>query len=267
MDNTGTLGVLGCADGADQCGGDTGTQVDAHDDGIDQFKGHHTGGGKGLQDTHHRRRGLDDDGEDQAGKDTQNRHIAEVAQHIHKGLRLRQRLHSVRHGNQAHKEDTKAHSDHTHVLGAVLFDEHQQQDTQDQGQRGQGVRLKETQEGWPGGLDIHQADDLGGDGGADVGTQDDAHRLLEVQDACTDQTHRENDGGGGALDDGCHQCAGEKAQERVVSQLSQHIFQCRAGALLETVTHHLHAVEEHGQAAKKFNQSQDRRHTVLSISF
>ena len=260
MDDAGALGVLGGTDGANQSGGDAGAQVDAHDDGIDQLEGHHAGGGKGLEDTHHGRGALDDDGEHKAGEDAQNRHVAEVGQNVDESLRFGQRLHGVGHADQAHEQNAKAHADVADVLGAALFDEHGQNHADDQCQRGQGIRLEERQDGTAGGVDVHQSDDLGRDGGADVGAQNDAHRLLEVQNARADEANGENNGGGGALDDGGDDGTGEKTQENILGQLTQEVFQGGAGALLEAVAHDLHTVEEHGKAAQKFDQCENGCH-------
>ena len=82
------------------------------------------------------------------------------------------------------------------------MDEGDKQNADDRGERGQRRRLEKLQKGRGIRIDVHQADDLAGDGGTDVCADDDADRLVQGQDAGGDQTGGQHDGGRGTLDDG-----------------------------------------------------------------
>ena len=266
VDNAGALGVLAGADGADHGGGDAGTQVDAHDDGIYQVKGHGAGGGQRLQDAHHGGGGLHDHRQHQAGEDAQQGHIGELGKRVFEGFGFGQGFHGIGHGKQTGEQNAEAHGDETAVFQAVPLDEHDEDDAQHQRNGRQGIGLEEGEKGAAAGINVHQTDDLGGDGGADVGAQHNAHRLAHIQDASADQAHRQHNGGGGALDNSGHDGAGQHAQQGILGQFAQELLQRFAGTLLQAIGHDLHAVEEHGQAAQQLNDHQNRIHVFFSIS-
>ena len=254
VDDTGALGVPAGADGADHGGGDAGAQVDAHDHRVGHGEGDAGAGdlGHGLEHTNGGGGALDDDGQDQAEEDAEHGVVQETDEGG-EGVGADQGLDAVGHQVQTHEEDAEADGDVADGLGVLLLDEHDQDDADHQGDGGQGIGIEEPQQPAAVGLDGTQADDLGGDGGTDVGTHDDGHGLPQVQHAGADQGHGQHDGGGGGLDDSGDQGTGQDAHEHIAGDFLQHPFQGCAGAVLQAVAHQLNAVEEHGQTAQQLD--------------
>lgn len=48
-------------------------------------------------------------------------------------------------------------------------------------------------------MNVHHTQDVGGDGGSDVGTHDDTNCLFEFDDVCINKTDDDDGGGGRAL--------------------------------------------------------------------
>ncbi len=264
MDNAGALCVFAGADGADKGGGDAGTQIDTHDHGVDKVEIHCTGGGESLKNTDHCGGTLDNNGEDKAGEDAEKGHVAEEAENIDEGVGLAERFNGVGHQHKTGEENTKAESYEGCALGGFALDEHKEDNADDKGDRSEVVGLEEGKQS-AACLDIHKSDYPGGDGGADVGTHNNADTLTEVQNTCANKTHGEDDGCGGTLNDGGDQQAGKKTGDNIAGELAKEVFEGVTGALLKAVTHDFHTVEEHGKTAEKFNNCQYSCHFCFSI--
>ena len=232
MDHAGALGVLAGADGADHGGGDAGAQVDAHDDGIDHGEGHGAGRRKGLEHTHHGGRTLDHYGQHQTGQNAQQRVPGESGQNGGELRGIGQRVHGGGHVQKAGEQDAEADENIADSFYTLALHEHDENDAHHQG-------------------------DLGGDGGADVGAQDDGDGLPQGQHARTDQGHGQHDGSGGALNDGRDQRTGEHAHQDIAGDLFQYLFQGCAGTVFQTVAHDLDTVEEHGQATQQLDDGKN----------
>jgi len=260
--DTGALCVLGRADGADHSGGDAGTEVDTHDKGVDEVEVHGAGGRHGLKNTDHGGRTLNYNGEYETGNDAEEGHIAEITENLHKGVRLGKRLNSVGHQHETGEENAEAQSNESYAVGGLALYKHKENDAQNKGNGSQGVRL-EDREQTVAGFDVHKGYDPSGDGGADIGAHNDADSLTESQDARADKTHGEDDGGGGALDDGGDDGTGQNAGQNIAGELAQKVFQSVTGALLKAVAHDLHAVKEQGKTAQQLDYGKYCCHFVF----
>ena len=99
-------------------------------------------------------------------------------------------------------------------------------------------------------VDITQAQQLRGDGSADVGAHDDAHCLLQLHDARVDETDAHDGGGGGALDQPGDDGPQKDPFEYVAGKTLQDMLQPAAGELLQAVRHGGHTKQERGDGAK-----------------
>ena len=144
----------------------------------------------------------------------------------------------------------KAQQDCADVLFLAGLAEHGEGDA-DEGQHGgEGVGLQQLQDE-AAALQTAQGEDPGGDGGADVGTHDDTHGLLQSHNAGVNKADDHDGGCGGGLDHAGDGEAGEKTGEFVGGQLGEDHFQLAAGGALQGIAHHVHAEQEQAQAAQK----------------
>ena len=90
-----------------------------------------------------------------------------------------------------------------------------------------------------------QCDQHAGNGGTDVGTQDNAGGLSQIHDTGIDKAHGHNGGCGGGLDHHGNQQTYQKAQNRITGQLFQQILHAGTGSQCQAVAHVLHAEQEH----------------------
>ena len=135
---------------------------------------------------------------------------------------LCQRGNRVAHQHKAGKQEAKAHQHGAHAGVFFLFDEHQQDYSRDHSDRGQSIRVEEIQNDISAGVYIHKADKLSGNCGADVGAHYDADGLAKVKYACAKETYGQHDGGGGTLDNGGYQRAGNYAHHHALCYFFQH---------------------------------------------
>jgi len=264
VDNTGAFGVLVGAYGAYKGGGDAGTKVNTHNHGINKVEVHSAGGRESLQNTYHCGGTLNDNGEDKTGKDAEDGHIAEEAKDINESIGFAERLNGIGHQHKTGEENTETESNERCALGGFALDEHKEDDADDKGDGGKVIGLEEG-ENSAACLNIHKSDYPCGDGGADVGAHNNADTLTEVQNACANKTHGEDDGGGGTLNDGGDQQTGEQTGDNIAGELAEEVFEGITGALLKAVAHNLHTVEEHSKTAQKFNNCQYSCHFYFSI--
>lgn len=99
--------------------------------------------------------------------------------------------------------------------------------------------------------DVSQAENLGCNGGADIGAHNDTHRLLQLHNTGVDKAYAHDGGGGRAVDQAGDKGADEDAHEQVVGQPFQNGFQPSAGQLLQSACHGGHAKEKGGNSAQK----------------
>ena len=109
-----------------------------------------------------------------------------------------------------------------------------------------------------------QRDELTGNGGTDVGSHDDPHRLAQRHHTGVDKAHHHNGGSGGGLDDGGNARAYQYAENTVGGEPLQNALHAVARRGFQAGAHHLHTVEEQGKAAQ---QPQDNGYCIHFISF
>jgi len=248
--DAGALGVPRGAEGAEEGGDYAGAYVDAHDERIYELEGHGARDRERLQHADDGGAALNDDGDGHADDDLEHRHLGKAREQVHEGLGLREGRDGVGHRHHAGEEDAEAHADLARALDTALFDEHDEDDADYQRGGSEGRGLEYLEHDVAAGLYVHEADDLRRHRGADVGAHDYADGLAQSEYARGQQADRQDDGGRGGLDYGRDQHAGQQSSKGVPRQLLQQDAQRIARALFEALAHDLHAVEEHGQAAK-----------------
>ena len=180
MHHSGTLGILGGADGADHGSGHTGAQVDAHNHRISHSEGYTStwDGCNRLQHTHCGRGTLDNHSQSQAHKNAQQR-VLKDAQERSKGIRSNQGLHTTGHEIQANEQNAEADENISNGFGGFGFHEHQQNDTDHQSHRSQRIGVKQHQQPIVSRLNGRQANNLCRNRGANVGAHDNGNSLLQ----------------------------------------------------------------------------------------
>ena len=99
-----------------------------------------------------------------------------------------------------------------------------------------------------------QRNEVAGDGGADIGAHDDPYCLPQGHHTGVDEAHYHDRGGGGGLDDSGDAGTYQYAQNPVGGEFFQNLLHTVARGGLQTIAHHLHAVQEQRQTAKKAQQ-------------
>ena len=112
-------------------------------------------------------------------------------------------------------------------------------------------RPKEQAEG--GNAGYVQGNQDAGDGGTDVGTEDDTGGLGQIHDPGVDKAHDHDGGGRGRLNDHGDQNAQQEPQEPIPGQLLQQVLHFGSGSHLQTVTHVLHSEQEGTQTTQQGN--------------
>ena len=239
------------ANGADDGGRDAVAEVDAHDDRVDGVPDKKPRHGERLQDTDGRGRTLQQERDARAGQITEDGIAAQSGEHPLEQSAVRQARDGTGHVHQAGEQDAETDGDGADAAGIFEFEAHDQQHADDEGQRRQRGRFEELQPGRGGVVHVQQTDDLSRDGRADVRADDDAQRLAQRNDTRADEARGDDDGRGGRLNDRGDGNAQQECLEGIVRYVLHGDFQGAGGAFLQTVAHHAHAVQEHGQAAQQ----------------
>ena len=242
------------ADGADDRS-NGGADVLAHDDGNGGAVADGAGEGQGLQNTNRSGGGLDDGGEDRAEQHTQDG-IGEGGEQAGEGGHFRNGLHGAAHELHAGHQHGEAHQHPADVPAALLLGSHDEQNA-DEGQQGREILGFEELHEDVAALKARQGQDPGGDGGADVGTHDDADGLAEGHDAGVDKAHQHDGDGGGGLDGHGDADTQQQALEGVGGHAFEQALQLAAGHFLQALGHQVHAVEEESQATQECEDGKD----------
>ena len=102
-----------------------------------------------------------------------------------------------------------------------------------------------------------QRDQHAGDGGTDVGTEDNAGGLGQIHDAGIDKAHDHHGGGRRGLDDHGNEDTQQEAEDSIPGQFFQKILHFGTGCQLQPVAHVLHTEQERAQAAQQLNDIGD----------
>ena len=237
IDHGSPLGIVpGVHRGQD--GGHGGADVHAADQEGRKIQRHEALHGQGLEDTYGGGGGLDHGAEGGTHQDPQHG-ILGVHNEVLEPDDILQGLHGTAHGVQALEEKAEAQNDLADVLGLLFLGvEHQK-------------RSKEQAEG--GNAGYVQGNQDAGDGGTDVGAEDDTGSLGQVHDPGVDKAHDHDGGGRGRLNDHGDQNAQQEAQEPIPGQLLQQVLHFGSGSHLQTVAHVLHSEQEGTQTSQQGN--------------
>ena len=247
VNHGGPLGIFGSAHRRDERG-DAGADVLAHNQRHGDVEGNHAGGADGLEYAH-RGGGALEQGGDRRSHGYAQKGIGEGGKHRLELRQILQRLHGGGHGVHADEQQAQAQHDLAHNALVPALDEHVEDDAHNRQNGPQEGGLQEHHHDVVR-VDITQAQQLRGDGSADVGAHDDAHCLLQLHDARVDETDAHDGGGGGALDQPGDDGPQKDPFEYVAGKTLQDMLQPAAGELLQAVRHGGHTKQERGDGAK-----------------
>ena len=238
---SGPTGVFGGANGGED-GGDAGADVLAHDDGDGGAVGDLAGAGQRLQDTDGGRTGLNDGGQNRAGQAAQDGILEGDKQLLECGNILKAGD-GAGHGFHAEHQRGKTQQDQTGVFLLAVLEEHVVDDANQRQDRGKGGGLQQLDEDVAA-FDAAEAEDPGGDGGADVSAHDDVDGLTQGQQAGVDEADHHDGGGGGTLNDGGDGKTGQEAHGLVGGQLTEQNPETVTGPALQGLAHEVHAKQK-----------------------
>ena len=191
---------------------------DAEDHGKGLGKGEPARHAQGLQQADRPRRGLDQRGEDNAGRKPQQR----VCKAVQQGLKLRvvpQGHHRRAHGVHAEQQDRQTQQDRADVVAQRLLAEFEEQDAHDRQRPREEGRRENHRDAFARGKRCETCDPAG-DAGADNGAQDDADRLAELHQAGVDKADDHDAGRRGRL----HQRRDADAEKDALDRVSGHLI-------------------------------------------
>ena len=246
VNDTDFTGRAACADGGNHRG-NTGTDVLTHDDGEGRAVSDYTGQRQSLQNTHRGRGTLDDGGEHGTHQNAQQR-ILELGEQFGKSRHILQGFHRIRHHIHAVHQDSKAQQDGTQILLLLCLACHDAQDT-DHSQHQREVGGLEHLDQHTAAVQTDQTQQPCRNGGTDIGTHDDTHRLAQGHNTRVDQTHQHDSDSRGGLDHSRDQRTEEHTLDGAGGHGSEDALQLAAGQLFQTHRHHIHTIEEQCQAA------------------
>ena len=237
VDHGGPLGVVPGAHGG-QNGGHGGADVDARHQERGKVQRHQSLHGQRLENTDGGGGTLDHGAQQRAHQNAQNG-VLGVHDELLEPDHILQRLHGAGHGVQALEQQTEAQDDLADVLILGLLGIEHQEGADEHAERRNAGDIQSNQDG--------------GDGGTDVGAEDDAGGLGQVHNAGVDEAHNHDGGGGGGLNDHGNQRAQQEAQDGVAGQLFQQVLHLGTGCLLQALAHVLHTEQERAQSAQQGN--------------
>ena len=210
-----------CQSRSDVCSEDQGKCRRQSDDPFHRKSNHQARG---------HRRALDQRREYRPRADTKKRDFAEPHEEVNEALAVLERPECVRHEVQPEEQDAKSKNGFAHSLAGLALDEELHHDADQHEEPHQLVQLEH--------------DDLGCDGCADVGTEDDAHGLPQRHQSCVGKPDDHHGRGSAALDDARDQHADQHPTDRLVGKGLKDASERIPGCLLKSVAKQFHAVKE-----------------------
>ena len=235
-----------CADRADNTG-DCRADVLTHDDGNGTSHRKNSGQRQGLQNTDGCGRALQNNRDDKANEKSEDR-IGKCSQKTHKFRIVRKRSCSLRHCCHTEKKHAEACQNAADILLLLLLAEHHHENTDQSDDRREIRRLKERQENIVT-LNSCQRQEPCRNRGTDVGTEDDADRLVQRHDLGIDKTDYHDNGGTGRLNDCRHQHTKECALPFVGGQRLKDVLHLTARNLFQALPKRCNAIEEQDQSS------------------
>ena len=135
-----------CPDGAYDGRGYAVAQINADNHGIDRLERQQAAGGKRLQDTNRRGGTLQRESHARAGQIAQEGVVAKARKQVIHGAGFLQHTDSAGHIQQAGKKNSESDGDIADGFGIPEDPGHDQNNSDDQGNRSKGGRLKQTKE-------------------------------------------------------------------------------------------------------------------------
>ena len=229
------LGVVPGVEGREQ-GRGRGADVDAADQEGCKVQGHEALHGQCLQNTDRSRGGLEDGAEQNAHGKAQEG-VGGVEDEVLEDRGVLEGGHGAAHGMETLEEQTEAQDDLADVFGPLTLGVEHHDRTCGDADGGQGRDV--------------QSDQDRGDGGTDVGAEDDAGGLGQIHDAGVDKAHDHDRGGRGGLDDDRDQGTDEEAHDGFSGQLFQQLLHLGAGRQVQTCAHVVHTEKEGTESAEE----------------
>ena len=235
-----------CADRADNTG-DCRADVLTHDDGNGTSHRKNAGQRQGLQNTDGCGRALQNNRDDKANEKSEDR-IGKCSQKAHKFRIVRKRSCSLRHCCHTEKKHAEACQNAADILLLLLLAEHHHENTDQSDDRREIRGLKERQENIVT-LNSCQRQEPCRDRGTDVGTEDDADRLIQRHDLGIDKADYHDNGGTGRLNDCRHQHTEECALPFVGGQRLKDVLHLSARDLFQALPKRCNAIKEQDQSS------------------
>ena len=243
----GTAGILGAAHRGQECG-DTGTDVLTEDDRDSSRIGDRTRGRQRLQNTNRCGGRLDDRGNARADQHAEHR-IGDSSEQIRELRQISQRCNRALHDRHADEQNTETGEDIRDIAGTALFCKHHNDYADQHDDICQILRLEQIHEQVAAALAAGQTQDLRGNRGTDVGTEDNADRLLERHDTGVYKADNHNGRCGRRLNDHGNDHAHQQSSNDIARHFFKRFLQFRACCALQTLSHCRHTVDEQRKTA------------------
>ena len=153
--------------------------------------------------------------------------------------------HQIHTGHQSHK----AQADGTDALSLLIL-AHVQHNAYDANERCQGRGFEQLDQEAVA-FQAGQVEDPCRDRGANIGTHDNAHGLLQCHNTGVHETDHHDRGCGRRLDHSGDAKTKQESLKHIGTHLCQNGLQLAAGLPFQRFAHHIHAEQEQGKAAQQ----------------
>ena len=225
--------------GADssQIGGDGGADVFAQNQHYTGLKRDDAARRESEGDPQGSRAALNDDRQHRPDKHTQQIVVPYQKEHVAEFDAGLDGLKSFFHGGQTEKEDAEAKENLAGINPLPVSRKKLKSRSGTNGRQGIGSNF--------------ESDQLSGDGGADIGTENNADGLIKRHQTCVDKSHHHDGSGTRGLDDSRNGKPHQGADKTVRGQGGKNFPHFVAGHLLQPLGHDFHAEEKETQPPKQ----------------
>ena len=235
----GSPGRHGAADGG-ELGGDRGADVLTHDQSDSGVNGDRPCGSQGDGNAQHGGAALHDHGHDAADGDAtqqaQQRLRIQQQHEVHEALMGSQGFEGVAHDLQAEKDKTQSDKNLGYGGDPLVLGKKHRKDAESDQQQAIFTHL--------------DCEDPAGDGGADIGAEDNPYGLAQLHEPGIGQADDHDGGDGGRLYKGRDGQADDHRQDAVGSQGGDRFADEAAGEHLQAVGEIFHPEDENSEAAQ-----------------
>ena len=186
----------------------------------------------------------------QVGKE---RAAAEIGKQGIKYAGFRQLINGTGHVEQTREQNTESDQDIAKRLGVFIFLPHEQNDAGNQGNRCEAGGLEDLK---PSGssVKIEKTNNLTGNRGTDIGSDNYSKRLAQCNDACTDKAGRNHNRCGTGLNNGGHGNTKQECLNWIIGDMFHCDFQGAGRTFLQAISHQPHSIQKHCQSAEQRQQ-------------